>query len=112
MTTGERTEELDEVRTVPFDDVPEGDMLVVDVAGQSVVLAKLNDRVFAIERRCSHADGWLDFGELDSRTNEIECPLHGGRFDLPSGMPTMAPCTAPIRTYQVSVRDGYVHVYV
>jgi 3-phenylpropionate/trans-cinnamate dioxygenase ferredoxin subunit len=49
------------------------------------------------------ADGWLE-------GCEIECPLHASRLDLRTGQVDAPPAKKPVRTHQVSVTDGVVHV--
>ena len=39
---------------------------------------------------------------------DIECPFHGGRFDLRSGEPTAFPCVVPLKVYPVTIEDGQV----
>jgi 3-phenylpropionate/trans-cinnamate dioxygenase ferredoxin subunit len=40
----------------------------------------------------------------------IECPLHQGRFHIPTGAPKGAPVHLPLRTYPVKVEGGEVFV--
>jgi 3-phenylpropionate/trans-cinnamate dioxygenase ferredoxin subunit len=58
---------------------------------------------YAIEDVCTHDGGPLDQGELEGE--EIECPRHGGRFDVRSGRATMMPAVMPVQTYAVRI-DG------
>jgi 3-phenylpropionate/trans-cinnamate dioxygenase ferredoxin subunit len=43
---------------------------------------------------------------------EIECWLHGSRFDLRTGKPTSLPATEPVPIYPVKVEGGDVLVDV
>ena len=52
---------------------------------------------------CSHAEVSLSEGEVDD--GEIECWLHGSRFDLRTGQPTGLPATEPVPVYPVKI-DG------
>jgi len=59
--------------------------------------------VYAVRDECTHeewplSDGWVE-------GTEIECSLHGSRFDLRSGNPDVPPAVVPVRTYPVEV-DG------
>jgi nitrite reductase/ring-hydroxylating ferredoxin subunit len=85
-------------------------MCVAELGGTEVLLARVGAQVFAVENLCSHAEGWLDMGVLHPASCEVQCPLHDGRFDLTSGAPTREPCTKPIRTYPVDVRDDAIYV--
>ena len=40
----------------------------------------------------------------------IECPLHQGRFHIPSGGARSAPACRNLRTYPVRVEDGSIFI--
>jgi 3-phenylpropionate/trans-cinnamate dioxygenase ferredoxin subunit len=80
----------------------------VDDVAVAVVLH--DDDVYAIHDECSHAAIPLSEGEVDGC--EIECWLHGSRFDLRTGKPSGPPATEPVPTYPVRVEGGDVLVDV
>ncbi len=41
---------------------------------------------------------------------EIECYLHGSRFDLRTGKPTTFPATEPVATFPLELRGDDVYV--
>lgn len=96
-------------RLAHVDDLPEGEMLGVSVAGRKLALYHLEDGSFAVTNNvCTHefallTDGWLE-------GCEVECPLHAGRFDLKTGRGLCAPIEKDIPTYAVEVRDEEVFV--
>lgn len=92
------------VKVAKIDDVREGQLLGVSVKGEEILLVRLGENIHATANMCTHAEGWLDMGELHPDTAEIECPFHGGKFDLLTGSPTAAPCVEPIRCYRVVIR--------
>jgi anthranilate 1,2-dioxygenase ferredoxin component len=100
------------VRVAALGDVPDGSLESVDVEGDDVLLARVGDSVFALDNVCSHAEGWLDMGELHQETCEVQCPLHEGRFDLRTGAPTHEPCVEPVRSYPVRVEGEDILVGV
>ena len=51
----------------------------------------------AIDNVCTHDGGVLGEGELDD--NAVECPRHGGRFDLFSGRVLSLPPVIPVHAY-------------
>ena len=77
--------------------------LAVTVAGVDVAIVRQGDDVYAIQDECSHAAIPLSEGEVEG--GEIECWLHGSRFDLRTGKPSGPPATEPVPTYPVRV-DG------
>jgi 3-phenylpropionate/trans-cinnamate dioxygenase ferredoxin subunit len=48
--------------------------------------------------------------EGDVADCQIECWLHGSRFDLRTGKPTGLPATEPVAVFPIEVRDGEIYV--
>jgi 3-phenylpropionate/trans-cinnamate dioxygenase ferredoxin subunit len=86
--------------------VASGEALAVDLdapTGNPVAVVRDGEDWYAIDDECSHAAVPLSEGDVEGC--EIECWLHGSRFDLRSGKPTGLPATEPVPTYPVKV-DG------
>lgn len=92
------------------DDVADGQVAVSQLAGHELAVVRVGAELFCIDAICSHALGYLDEGEVDGY--EIECPLHGGRFDVRTGAPTQEPAELPIGTYPLRSQGGRVYVRV
>lgn len=84
----------------------------MEVDGESIVLVRDGDAMYAVEDRCSHADVALSDGDVEGC--QIECFLHGSRFDVRTGEALSLPATKPIRTFPTSTEDedGAVSVFV
>jgi len=41
---------------------------------------------------------------------EIVCWCHGGAFDMRTGAATRLPCTIPVETFPVRIRNGQIEV--
>ena len=89
-------------------DVPEGGALAVEVEGIELALVRDGDVVYAVVDECSHAAIPLSEGEVEG--NEIECWLHGSRFDLRTGKPVNLPATEPVQTYPTTIEGDTVLV--
>lgn len=87
-------------------DVPQDDVIGLDVAGRDIALYGVDGEVFATDNICTHGHARLCDGFLDGF--EIECPLHQGKFDVRSGQPTCAPVTQTLRSYPVKIEGGRV----
>lgn len=87
-------------------DVPEEDIIGIDVAGRDIALYSVEGRIYATDNVCTHGNARLCDGFLEG--HEIECPLHQGKFDVRTGQPTCAPITEAIRRYPVKIEDGRV----
>ncbi|HYO39119.1 MAG TPA: non-heme iron oxygenase ferredoxin subunit [Nocardioidaceae bacterium] len=87
-------------------DVKPGTALAVDVQAADtdrVAVVRDGDDWYAVDDECSHATIPLSEGDVDGC--EIECWLHGSRFDLRTGKPSGPPATEPVPVYAVRI-DG------
>jgi nitrite reductase/ring-hydroxylating ferredoxin subunit len=89
-------------------DVPEGEMLLVQVDGEDVVLANVNGQIVAFGNECTHRGGPLSEGILEDGV--VECPYHQGRFDVRTGEVVDEPPEEPIPTFQVQVEGEDIRV--
>ncbi len=87
-------------------DVKPGQMKTFALNGKRFLIANWEGTFFATQDLCTHDGGTLGDGELVD--GEIECPRHGGRFDLRTGAVTALPPMFPIRTYPVQVEGDTV----
>jgi 3-phenylpropionate/trans-cinnamate dioxygenase ferredoxin subunit len=97
-------------RACALAEVGAGEALAVTVDGVDLAVVRNGDDVYAIYDECSHAAIPLSEGEVESC--EIECWLHGSRFDLRTGKPSGPPATDPVPTYPVRVEGDDVLVDV
>ncbi len=91
------------VRVASVDEVPPGEMRTVEVDGEDVVLANVDGQIFAIGGTCTHRGGPLGEGMLID--DVVECPWHGGQFNVRTGEVVGPPPSEPEPSYQVQV-DG------
>ena len=90
-------------------DVEPGTVVTVVVEGVPLCVGQtLDGRWGAIDDVCTHDEGDLGDGELEG--NAVECPRHGGRFDLFTGRVLALPPVIPVRAYRVRVDDDAVIV--
>jgi nitrite reductase/ring-hydroxylating ferredoxin subunit len=88
--------------------VPEGEARRCSFNGEDVALFHVEGCVYATQDSCTHGRASLSDGYLIG--DEIECPLHQGMFNVRTGAVTQSPCTQPLRTFAVEVRDGVIHL--
>ena len=98
------------VRACGVGDVASGSVAAVDVDGAGLAVVRDGDDWYAIDDECSHAAIPLSEGDVEGC--EIECWLHGSRFDLRTGKPTGPPATEPVPVYAVRVEGDDVLVDV
>jgi 3-phenylpropionate/trans-cinnamate dioxygenase ferredoxin component len=97
-------------RACALADVPEQGAVYAEIDGLPVSVVRSDGELYAIEDTCSHEEVSLSEGEVED--GEIECWLHGSRFDLATGRPTSLPATRPIAVYPVKIDGDDVFVDV
>ena len=90
------------------EDIPEDDVIGIEVDGKSLALYSVEGQVYATDNICTHGHAQLCDGFLEG--HEIECPLHQGRFDIRNGKAMCAPLTQDIKTYPIRIEAGRVYV--
>jgi nitrite reductase/ring-hydroxylating ferredoxin subunit len=85
------------------DEVMEETPLSATVDGRSIGVYLLNGKYYALEDVCPHAEALLSQGFVEGE--EIECPLHGARFHIPTGKCTREPADRDLACYEVR-REG------
>lgn len=75
-----------------------------------LVVVNFDGQFHALEDRCTHDEFELSAGPFDPATGQIECVLHGARFDMRSGEAMCPPAYEPVRKYPLKVEDGVVYV--
>ena len=93
-------------------ELPAGEMRLVDHDGQKIGVFNCDGALYAIEDRCSHDDGPLAEGEFDADACTVECPRHGSLFDIASGRPKTLPAYAPVETFSVKVEGDTIYLEV
>ena len=97
-----------EVKVCAAADVPENSVISREVGEELVAIYNIGGTYYATEGRCTHGLANLADGMIEGE--EIECSFHFGKFHVPSGKPTEAPCFIALKTYLTTVRDGQVFV--
>ena len=85
-----------------------GEMKLVDVDGEKVVVANVEGGFFAFGNSCTHVGGPLEEGDLDGET--VICPWHASVFNITSGEPLGGPAGTPIPIYEVRLEGDDVQV--
>ncbi len=89
-------------------DLEDEEVLGVSINGRDIALYRIEGEFYATDGICTHeyvglADGFVE-GDI------IECPLHGGKFEIKTGKPANAPVTVGLKTYPVKVDGDTVYV--
>lgn len=93
--------EMTFVKVAELDELPPGDMKMVEVGGEQILLANVGGNIWACDNICTHAGAPLSEGELDE--DQIECPLHGSVFNVVTGEVIGPPATEGLQLFQVAI---------
>lgn len=94
------------IRIASTSDVAEGEALAIETMGLSLALYHVEGEWFCTDNVCTHAMAMLTEGWLDGHI--IECPLHGGQFDIRTGKGVSPPIDEDLKTYPVRVEGDSV----
>ena len=88
--------EVNEIRQVELD------------AREPIAIYNLDGEYFATDDTCTHGNASMAEGDIDG--SEVYCPFHMGAFDIRTGEASVAPCSVPLKTYEVVIEDGYLFI--
>lgn len=98
----------DAIKIANLTDVKQGKMFRTKINNNFILLANINNEIFAIDDMCTHEDASLYKGALKGHC--VECPLHGSHFDFRTGKPDGNPATDAVKTYEVEVRENEIFI--
>lgn len=78
--------------------------------GRLIAVARIGDRFYAIDDRCTHKECSLSEGLLEEET--VICPCHGSEFDLATGEPRALPAKEAVERFDVIVDGEDVYVKI
>jgi nitrite reductase/ring-hydroxylating ferredoxin subunit len=93
-----------------IDAVSKGELRQFNIENNEILVINLNDRLFCLAARCTHAGAPLVEGELSE--DILTCPWHGSRFRVTDGSVVRGPAEKAIKTYKNQVQDGYIFVEI
>ena len=89
-------------------DVLPGQMIVVVIERERIVLANVDGHFYALRDMCGHRNAPLSRGKLDGHI--VECPLHFAQFDIRTGKLVDGPISADVPAYEVRVEGDTVFI--
>jgi len=110
---------MEEGRSTPLDkwvaaanleEVPPGSVKGIQLEGRDLALSNVEGIIYCTDNVCSHAYALLSDGWLEGTV--LECPLHGGQFDVVTGNALCAPVTEPLVVYRTRTIDNRIEVLI
>lgn len=98
------------IRVCAAGEIGAEDLTRFDHDGKSYCVYNTEEGFFATDGLCTHEEQHLEDGIVIGTV--IECPLHQGRFDIPTGKALAAPVCVDLETYPVKVEGGDVFIAI
>ena len=97
--------ELEFVKVAEVGEVAPGEMAMVRLDRDKILLANVGGTFYAINNMCSHKMGRLAKGRLDYLEGEpcVVCPFHSARISIVTGEALTYPATKSVQTYEVRI---------
>lgn len=96
------------IKVAETQDLLSGTGKLVQAEGHEIALFNVDGEFFAIDNICSHSGGPLCEGELNADT--IECPWHGGQFNVRTGAALSPPASTDVRSFPVKIEGTDVFI--
>jgi nitrite reductase/ring-hydroxylating ferredoxin subunit len=97
------------IKICELGEIAPGQMRPIDIEGLPPLAAfHVDGEIFVTSNLCTHNVAMLTDGYFSGDT--VECPLHGGCFNVKSGEATQFPCEQPLQTYPVVLTDSAVFI--
>ena len=93
-----------------LEEIDDEDLVVEEIEGHEYAVYRIGDDVFATDGKCTHESFSLEGGLV--MDGVIECPLHGGRFEVATGKALSPPACENLKTYPAKVENGEVLVEI
>ncbi|MEH2290264.1 NifU family protein [Nostoc sp.] len=95
------------IKVATIEQVPEFNVLAVQVAGSSLILHRQGITVRCYRNACAHLGSALDRGKVENGI--ITCPSHGFQYKLETGECLTVPDVS-LQSYPVKIKDDKVFV--
>jgi nitrite reductase/ring-hydroxylating ferredoxin subunit len=88
--------------------VKAGEIVGVKAGNLDVALYNIDGQIYATHNVCTHADALLSNGWLEG--DVVECPLHGGRFEVKTGKGLGPPIDCDLTILPVRIEGNKIQV--
>jgi nitrite reductase/ring-hydroxylating ferredoxin subunit len=90
-------------------ELKEGQMKSVRVKGRSILLARIEGKIFGVSNDCPHEGCALNKGILNQYS--VMCPCHGWKFDIRNGQ-YLENKAITLESYRCKVQNGKIYVEI
>jgi len=98
----------DWVKVAGAGDVADGEVTSYTVGDKTIAVANIDGDLFGFDDTCTHQGCSLSEGDIDGTI--VECPCHGGQYDVTTGEVVGGPPPEPVDVYEVREEAGELQV--
>jgi nitrite reductase/ring-hydroxylating ferredoxin subunit len=88
--------------------LPVGELRSFKIRGHEILAVNVDNRIFCLDGRCTHAGAPLAEGTLDGEV--LTCPWHYSQFNVTSGIVIRDPAYKQLKIYPVEERENLVFI--
>lgn len=100
--------ESKEIARCPLAQLRSSEGVRVDSEAGPIAVFLVDGEILAVQDTCTHEDASLADGFVEG--DVIECPLHGGQFDLRSGAAVCLPAQQSLRRFETRSDSEFVYI--
>lgn len=97
-----------QIHVVAKAELPQDRTLYIQLEEKAILLYQHNQRYQAIDAICTHQK--IPLTEDCILDNSIICPLHGAKFELPTGKCLRRPAVNDLQTYRVTETEEAIYI--
>ncbi|MCK1513180.1 non-heme iron oxygenase ferredoxin subunit [Bradyrhizobium sp. 190] len=97
-------------RVTTCDKVSPSTPFAFTIGERNLAIFQVDQSYYALDNICPHAFALMSDGFVEGE--EVECPLHGAIFHIPTGRCLAPPADADLKSYPVRVEDEHIFVEV
>ena len=98
------------IKVAKVSEISPGNGKQIDAGGRTIALFNLKGEFHAIDNSCTHVGGSLASGEIVDE--DVICPLHRARFNIPTGEVLGPPARENISTYKIRIDGDNIEIEV
>ena len=91
------------VKVAKTTELPEGEMKLIEIDDERILLVNVDGSYYAIDDTCTHAECPLSEGYLENEI--VECSCHGAQFNVKTGEVARPPAFENLIAYPVKVEE-------
>lgn len=100
------------IKVCDINSLNDNNIVTIDHNDKKIMVVKIQDKIYASDRICTHAYADLSTGFLNEEDKAITCPLHLSAFTLNNGIPQNPPAEDPIKTYTTKTENNDVFILI